>query len=51
MPGCTQINANFTVYCTGEGKDRMTVIDVLLRRKASERIHRYTALTIDFRTQ
>jgi len=41
-------NANFTVYCTREGKDRMTVIDVLLRREASERIYRYTALTVDF---
>ena len=42
---CTE---NFTVYCTREGKDRMTVIDVLLRRKASERIYRYSPLTIDF---
>jgi hypothetical protein len=41
-------NENFTVYCTCEGKDRMTVIDVLLRRKASERLYRYTALTGDF---
>ncbi|MEZ5329607.1 MAG: transposase [Verrucomicrobiales bacterium] len=30
-------NENFTVYCTREGKDRMTVIDVLLGREASER--------------
>jgi len=39
-------NENFTAYFTRAGKDRMTVIDVLLgRSEASQRLYRYTALT------
>jgi hypothetical protein len=41
-------NENFTAYFTREGKDRMTVIDVLLGRSARQRRYRYTALTADF---
>ena len=40
-------NETFTAYFTREGKDRMTVIDVLLGREASQRRYRYTGLTAE----
>ena len=38
-------NENFTAYFTRTGKDRMTVVDVLLGREANGRLYRYTPLS------